>query len=65
MPYKSDRDLPESVRHVLPAAARTIFRKAFNNAFERYKDEITAFRVAWSAVKKKYEKVGDRWVRKG
>ena len=63
MPYSSNRDLPANVRHVLPAAAQTIFRKAFNNAHEKYKDEVIAFKVAWSAVKRKYEKSGDKWVK--
>ncbi len=65
MPYRTNRDLPESVRHVLPAAAQAIFREAFNGAFAQYKDEVVAFKVAWTAVKRKYEKRGDRWVRAG
>lgn len=54
----------------LPAGAKEIFRKAeagakkstCKDAGER-QDECVA-RVAWSAVKKKYKKVGDKWVRK-
>jgi cation transport regulator len=75
MPYKSIEDLPDSVRHVLPRHAQEIFMEAFNNAYDEYKDrgarrlpqegrEETAFKVAWSAVKKKYkkdEKTG-KWV---
>lgn len=63
MPYKSNKDLPASVRHVLPQAAQNIFRESFNNAHAKYKDEIIAFKVAWAAVKRKYEKVGDKWVK--
>jgi len=64
--YKSNDDLPESVRDNLPVHAQEIYREAFNNAWEQYKDpedrrgdasrEETAHRVAWSAVKKEYEK---------
>jgi cation transport regulator len=70
MPYKSIEDLPDNVRHVLPRHAQEIFMEAFNNAYNEYKErgpegrEETAFRVAWSAVKKKYkkdEKTG-KWV---
>lgn len=75
MPYSSNKDLPESVRSNLPEGAQTIYREAYNSAHEEYKDpekrrgdanlEETAARVAWSAVKKKYEKNDDgNWVKK-
>jgi cation transport regulator len=64
MPYSKNSDLPDNVRKVLPQKAKTIFRKAFNNAHIEYKDEITAFKVAWSAVKKQYKKVNNKWVEK-
>ncbi len=66
MPYKSIEDLPDSVRNHLPTHAQEIYREAFNNAWEQYKDpgkrrgdasrEETAHRVAWAAVKETYEK---------
>ena len=63
MPYRINADLPESVRHALPAHAQDIFREAFNAAWEEYGGrEDTAFRVAWAAVKKRYRKSGDRWI---
>ena len=56
MPYSSNADLPPGVKNNLPEHAQTIFRGAFNSAFEQYKgNEKTAFRVAWSAVKTKYQ----------
>jgi len=72
MPYNSNADLPDNVTHVLPKHAQDIFRKAFNSAYDEYKNpedrrgdsdrEDTARRVAWSAVKKKYEKGDDdKW----
>lgn len=74
MPYDSVDELPESVKNSLPKKAQEIFRAAFNNAWEEYKDpedrrgdasrEEVANKVAWSAVKKKYEKKGDGWQRK-
>lgn len=60
MPYATNGDLPGSVRHHLPAGAQDIFREAFNHAFSRY-DEATAFRIAWAAVKRRYEKVDGFW----
>lgn len=73
MTYKSNDDLPDSVKGVLPKHAQDIYRKAYNNAFEEYDQaserrgnasrEETAHKVAWSAVKKQYEKneKSDKW----
>lgn len=69
MPYTSKSELPDSVRNVLSAHAQDIYKEAFNSAWDEYKDpdnrrddagrEEVAHRVAWSAVKKKYEKGDD------
>ena len=66
MPYKTDTELPESVRNALPKHAQDIYRKAYNSAWDEYADaskrrgdesqEETAHKVAWAAVKDKYEK---------
>ncbi len=74
MPYRTNAELPDPVKDVLPGHAQDIFRDAFNHAWDEYADpakrkgnasqEETAYRVAWAAVKKLYEKVGNRWVRK-
>lgn len=73
MPYRDNQSLPDSVKTHLPEHAQEIYRKAFNNAWDEYKDpdkrrsgsrEEAAHRVAWSAVKQQYEKDGDRWQRK-
>ncbi|KSU84913.1 cation transport regulator [Fictibacillus enclensis] len=65
MPYDSLKELPDSVKDNLPHHAQEIFKAAFNSASEEYKEEETAFKVAWSAVKNKYEKNdNDEWVKK-
>lgn len=66
MPYDELSDLPESVRDSLPRHAQEIYRAAYNSAWEQYDEpeerrgdatrEETAHRVAWSAVKRVYEK---------
>jgi cation transport regulator len=72
MPYTKTIELPEDVRNVLPEHAQHIFKKAFNSAYDEYEDpekrrtddsrEEVAFKVAWSAVKKEYEKgTDDKW----
>jgi len=62
MPYASNEDLPSSVRDHLPPHAKDIFREAFNHAFAQHDgDEAIAFRIAWAAVKRRYEKRGGEW----
>ena len=66
MPYKTDAELPESVRDALPNHAQDIYRAAFNSAWDEYRDaskrrgnesqEEAAHKVAWAAVKDEYEK---------
>ena len=63
MPYQNNEDLPPPVRARLPTHAQDIFRDAFNHAFAAYGgDEGRAFRTAWSAVKRRYVKVGEVWL---
>lgn len=75
MPYDKNSKLPDQVRNNLPEKAQTIFRKAFNSAWEKYDSpekrkgetgrEETAHRIAWAAVKKSYQKDEQgRWVPK-
>ncbi len=66
MPYRTNFELPPSVRNNLPARAQEIYREAFNHAWQQYKDdprleEIT-HRVAWAAVKRRYRKSGGLWL---
>ena len=68
MPYTAVEDLPPSVQAHLPTHAQEIYLAAFNNAWSEYaargpvQRETNAYRVAWAAVKRKYEKSGERWV---
>ncbi len=68
MPYRRNADLPTAVRAHLPEHAQDIFRAAFNDVFDEASEETAderearAFRIAWAAVKRSYEKRGDRWV---
>jgi cation transport regulator len=60
----------------LPEHAQHIFKKAHASAVEEYQDpdkrrggkkesaEEVAHKVAWAAVKKEYEKEGEKWVKK-
>ena len=72
MPYARIDELPASVRDNVPKHAQEIYKDAFNSAWDDYKDagdrrgdasrKETAHRVAWAAVKQKYEKGADeRW----
>ena len=74
MPYDSTEELPESVKNNLPKKAQEIYMAAFNSAWDQYdrpeerkggaSREETSHKVAWAAVKQKYEKRDDRWVLK-
>ena len=74
MPFPKLADLPESVKNNLPKHAQEIYQAAFNNAWDEYADpeerrgddsrEAVDHKVAWAAVKQKYEKEGDQWVAK-
>jgi cation transport regulator len=74
MPYTTIKDLPDSVKDNVPKHAQEIYMKAFNSAYEQYDEpeerrgddtrEETAHKVAWAAVKKVYEKQGDKWIKK-
>ena len=69
MPYSNITEIPESVRGVLPKHAQDIYKEAYNNALDQYKNpkdrrgnasqEEVAHKVAWSAVKDEYEKGDD------
>lgn len=57
MPYDNLKELPKGVKNNLPKHAQEIYKEAYNNAWEQYDhDDERAHRVAWSAVKKDYEK---------
>jgi cation transport regulator len=72
MPYKKLSELPESITDNLPKHAQEIYLSAYNSAWEEYKStdkrkdgssrEETANKVAWSAIKKVYEKDEDSGV---
>jgi len=67
MPYATVGELPDNVKS-LPAHAKEIYMKAFNAAFEQYKDrgnrrEALAHATAWAAVEKSYKKdAKGKWV---
>jgi cation transport regulator len=66
VPYSSIQELPESVREHLPAHAQQIYQAAYNSAWNEYREppkrrgeetrEEAAHKVAWAAVKDKYQK---------
>ena len=59
MPYRTNADLPLSVRGRLPAHAQDIYREAFNHAFADHRGdsrrEEIAHQIAWAAAKHGYE----------
>ena len=75
MPYSSLKALPKFIREHLPQHAQEIYKEAFNHAWNEYADvkkrrdhessrEVVSHKVAWAAVKSKYEKSNGEWVAK-
>ncbi len=60
-PYKNITELPKQVQ-VLPKSGQKIWLEVFNKSYP--KGEDYARKVAWTAVKNVYKKVGDKWVKK-
>jgi cation transport regulator ChaB len=58
-----ESELPSTLRKSDDKAQRT-FAKAHDAAAEQYDDAERAHRVAYSALKHSYEKVGDHWEEK-
>lgn len=56
-------ELPSTLKKSSAKAQRT-FAKAHDAAAKQYGEEERAHRVAYSAVKHSYEKVGDHWEKK-
>lgn len=73
MPYHSKAELPDQVKDNLPSHAQEIYKEAFNNAFDRFKDpdkrkgdasrEEASHKVAWNAVEQEYHKEDGKWKR--
>ena len=57
-------ELPSTLRNS-PKEAQETFAKAHDSAAETYGEGERAHRTAYSALKHKFEKKGDRWVPKG
>lgn len=55
-----EEDLPGTLQRSPKGAQRT-YAEALDSAHEQYDDEERAHRVAYSALKHSYEKVGDHW----
>ena len=57
-------ELPDTIKRS-PAKAQRTFAKAHDQAVEQYGEGERAHRVAYSALKHSFEKVGDHWEPKG
>jgi cation transport regulator len=73
MHYETVKQLPVTIRDVLPDEAMEIYRKAYNQAWERFDQDANrglnqqglAHQQAWGAVKQEYVFDLDEWHRKG
>ena len=56
-------ELPATLKRSSKRAQRT-FAETHDSALDEYGSEEAAHRVAYSALKRSFERVGDRWVAK-
>ena len=64
-PYDSVNDLSPKIRKHLSADLQKVFIDVFNNAYEKYNDEIIAIKTSWKVIKKIGQKnLKNIWVRK-
>jgi cation transport regulator len=65
MPYATNQDLPDSIKNSLPDSAQSIYRNAFNSAYEKEPSDEKASKIGWGAVKNAgWEKTsGGNWMK--
>ena len=67
MPYKTNRELPDSVRNSLPEEAQDVYREAYDFADKKYPgwEEGRKHQYAWGAVKKRFHQESHgKWAKK-
>jgi len=62
MLYNDTNMLPDSIKKILPVSGQKMYMDLVNAQFNKGNDEALASQVAWGVVKKRFNKVGDRWV---
>lgn len=61
MPYKSG-EVPQWLKN-LPSGAQSLGIRVFNAVFAKTHDDNQARMAAWAQIKRKYKKLGDKWVK--
>jgi cation transport regulator len=65
MPWKTNSDLPDSVKSNLPSEAQSQFREVANSVLSSGGSEESAMRQAWGVVKRKWKKgTNGKWIKK-
>jgi cation transport regulator len=73
MQFETIKQLPATIRDILPEPAQEIYRKAYNQAWEEYREDAhrglnqqgLAHQQAWMAVGLEYVFDLDQWHRRG
>lgn len=63
MPYQWPSSVPSFLKN-LPDGAQKLGIRVFNSTLKKTNSEDDARKALWGAIKQKYEKKGDKWVRK-
>jgi len=72
--YPTNEDLPAGIREAMPPVVQTLYREAYNAAWNRrlapvrrkfvVNHDTVATRAAWKAVRRLYAQHGTTWVRR-
>ena len=75
MRYENQKDLPETITHVLPDDAQKVYLEIYNRAWDEYDQETiedmsrhsVAHREAWATIEREFERDlnSGTWQRKG
>jgi cation transport regulator ChaB len=75
MRYENQKDLPETITHVLPDDAQKVYLEIYNRAWDEYDQETigdmdrhsVAHRQAWETIERTFERDPNSgaWQRKG
>lgn len=63
MPYSYPKNIPSAVKN-LPEGAQKLYISAYNGAESDGADQEQCRQAGWANVKRKYEKVNNKWVKK-
>lgn len=63
-PYKNIKALPKSVKDNMTPSLQKTFLEVWNKSYKKYGNEKTAFKTAWSVIKRIGVEKNNKWIKK-